>query len=98
MSDFAVSGNRGETSQSMLRVWMAISAVWIAFWLLIVAIVLATVNSGGPIAWQLPPFAGILLLPPLGLLTVGMLGRWVYLGLRAAPYGANRSAPSASKP
>jgi hypothetical protein len=62
----------------MIRVWMALSAVWVAFWLLIAAIVFATVRVRYSIFEELGPFALIVLTPPVALLGVGAV---VQLGL-----------------
>ena len=42
MSDATIENAGGETRQAMLRVWMAISAVWVTFWLSIAGIIVAT--------------------------------------------------------
>src|SRR5687768_893867 len=44
MSDASVRVNGGEARQSLIRFWMAISAVWLAFWLLIAGIFLLNVE------------------------------------------------------
>jgi hypothetical protein len=67
-----------DARQSMIRVWMALSAVWVAFWLLIAAIVLATVRVRYSVFEELGPFALIVLTPPVALLGVGAL---VHMGL-----------------
>jgi hypothetical protein len=65
----------GEVRKSLLRVWMAISATWVAFWLLIAATVFVTATIRDPFVEQLPTFALIVLLPPLALLGVGTVTR-----------------------
>lgn len=66
----------GETRKSLLRVWLAISATWVAFWLLIAATVfVAATTIRDPFLEQLPTFSVIVLLPPLALLAIGALGR-----------------------
>ena len=83
MSDATVSASGGDARQSMIRVWMAISAIWIAFWLSIAAMVLATFEFGNPLGSQLRPYFLILALPPAVLFLAMLLCRWVYLGLLA---------------
>jgi hypothetical protein len=67
-----------ETRQSMMRVWMAISAVWVAFWLLIAAIVVFVGDFHPPFAGQLGPYATIVLAPPLALLMLGAVARLTF--------------------
>jgi hypothetical protein len=62
-----------DTRRNMLRVWLAISAVWVAFWMVIAAIALASVQSGYLFAEELQAFATIVILPPLTLLCFGLL-------------------------
>ncbi len=78
MSDTTVSVAGGDARQSMIKVWMAISAVWVAFWLLIALIVLATFGAGYSYAEELRPFYLIVLAPPLALLALGAIGRWTF--------------------
>jgi hypothetical protein len=66
-----------EARQSMMRVWLAISAVWVAFWLLIATIVLL-LGERSPFAHELSGFSLILLVPPLALLMLGTIGRWTF--------------------
>ena len=68
----------GETRQSMIRVWMAISAVWVAFWLSIALIVFANVEFRYPLTDELAPFSLIVLTPPIALLVLGAVGRWAF--------------------
>ena len=84
MSDAAVTVSGGETRQSMIRVWMAISAVWVAFWLLIAAIVMLSVEFSYPLGAELRPFSAIVVLPPLALLFAGIVCRWTYCSLLGA--------------
>ncbi len=83
MSDTTVPVSGGETRQSMIRVWMAISAVWVAFWILIACIVLATVEFSYPLGSELRPFSAIVLVPPVALLLAGIVCRWAYCSLLA---------------
>ncbi len=78
MSDVSASAAGLEARQSMIRVWMAISAVWAAFWLLIAAIALATVEVRYSLAEEFGTFSFILLAPPLSLLALGVVGRWLF--------------------
>jgi hypothetical protein len=61
MSDTSVGIAGIDARQSMIRVWMALSAVWVGFWLLIAAIVLATVEGRYPLWEELGPFLVIVL-------------------------------------
>lgn len=80
-----------ETRKNMLRVWLAISAVWIAFWLVIAIIVLATVRSGYLSVDELQTFATIVVLPPIILLCLGLFGFTAFsLLVRAVPGRAAR--------
>ena len=79
-------GAGSEARQSMIRVWLALSAVWVAFWLLIAGIVLAAVEMQYPLAEELGSFASIVLVPPLALLGLGAIVRWTFeLLSRAGP-------------
>lgn len=77
MSD-TIAATAGDTRQSMIRVWMALSAVWVAFWLLIAVIVLATVEMRYPLADEVGLFPLIVLTPPLALLGLGALARYSF--------------------
>jgi hypothetical protein len=78
MSDANVAVAAGETRQAMIRVWMAISAIWIAFWLAIAALVMMTGEIADPLASQFQLFALIVMLPPIVLLTIGAMARWTF--------------------
>jgi len=67
-----------ETRQSMIRVWMAISAVWVAFWLLTAGVAVAAVEMRVPIEDQLGLFSLIVITPPLALLALGAAGRLLF--------------------
>ncbi len=71
-----------EARQSMIRVWLTISAVWVAFWLITAAIVLTTADR---LAVNLFVFLLIVATPPLLLLAVGAVSRWAFevVALRA---------------
>jgi hypothetical protein len=83
MSDMTVSDAGGETRLAMFRVWMAISGVWVVFWLLIAGIVLAADAPIGPLADRLDLIAIITLLPPLVFLALGMLVRCLFEAIAA---------------
>ena len=67
-----------EARQSMVRVWMAISAVWVAFWLLIATLFATAVELRHPFDDDLGWFSLIILAPPVALLAVGALARWIF--------------------
>jgi hypothetical protein len=67
-----------EARQSMLRVWMALSAVWIAFWLIVAGIVLTAFEPYNPLIIQLGIFALIVATPPFVLLAIGAVLRWLF--------------------
>jgi hypothetical protein len=78
MSEASVSAAAAESRQSMIRVWLAISAVWVAFWLFIALIALAAVEVRFSLSHELGPFSLIVLLPPLALFGLGAIGRWTF--------------------
>jgi hypothetical protein len=78
MTESAVTTAGAETRQSMIRVWMAISAVWVAFWLLIAAVIIGAVQMGSPFDADLNIFALIVLTPPLTLLALGAGARFLF--------------------
>jgi hypothetical protein len=78
MSEASVRAAGTETRQSMIRVWLAISAVWVTFWLLIAAIALATVELRFSLSGEFWPFSLIVLLPPLLLFGIGAAARWLF--------------------
>ncbi len=76
MSDFTIGKALGETRQAMLRVWMAISAVWVTFWLSIVAIIVMTNTAmANPLLSRLDHVALVVVAPPLILLAIGTILR-----------------------
>ena len=93
MSDTSVGIAGIDARQSMIRVWMALSAVWVGFWLLIAAIVLATVEGRYPLWEELGPFLVIVLTPPMALLGVGAALRW---GFEVLVRGARPQLPTVS--
>ena len=78
MSEASANAAGMETRQCLVRVWMAISAVWITFWLLIATTAVAAAEMQRSFADDLPTFAFILLAPPLGLLLLGIIGRSLF--------------------
>jgi len=81
MSDTSWSIAGGETRQAMIRVWMAISAIWVAFWLGIALVVVGT-GVANPFADRLSLFALIVMAPPLALLLLGAGARLTFEFLR----------------
>lgn len=75
MSNAGVAIAGLEARQAMIRVWMAISATWVAFWISIATLIVATGEMTDPGAAQFRLFALIVIAPPLVLLTVGALFR-----------------------
>lgn len=78
MTEVSVATAETETRQSMIRVWMAISAVWVSFWLLIIGLFMLTLDLQYPFDQQLSLFALIILSPPLVLLAIGATARWSF--------------------
>ena len=78
MSETSVALAEGETRHAMIRVWMAISAIWVAFWLCIAALVAVTSEMSGPLMSQLRLFALIVMMPPVVLFALGAAFRWVF--------------------
>jgi len=64
-----------EARHAMIRVWMAISATWVAFWISIATLIVMTGEMTDPGAAQLRLFAFIVIAPPVVLLGVGALFR-----------------------
>jgi len=76
MSNAGVAVAGLETRQAMIRVWMAISGIWVAFWISIAAMIVITGGEmGDAMPAQLRLFAIIVLAPPVVLLAVGVLFR-----------------------
>jgi hypothetical protein len=67
-----------EARQSMIRVWLAISAIWVSFWLIIAAIILTTFEPHNPLIIQYGIFCLIVATPPFALLAIGAASRWVF--------------------
>jgi hypothetical protein len=81
MSETSVALAEGETRHAMIRVWMAISAIWVAFWLSLAALIAVTGEMAGPLVSQLPLFALIVMVPPVLLLAFGAAFRWAVAAL-----------------
>ena len=78
MSDVSATAAGIEARQAMVRVWLAISAVWVTFWLLIAAIAIAPVEVRYSLTKELGAFSLIVITPPLCLLALGAAGRWFF--------------------
>ena len=78
MSDASMKAAGMEARQSLVRVWMAISAVWVTFWLLIATTAFAAAEVHPSFADDLPTFAFIVVAPPLGLLLLVVIGRSMF--------------------
>jgi hypothetical protein len=65
-----------DARQSMIRVWLTISAVWVAFWLITAAIVLSTADRF--LSVHPSVFLLIVATPPILLLAVGAVSRWAF--------------------
>jgi hypothetical protein len=85
MSDASVRANGGEARQSLIRFWMAISAVWLAFWLLIAGIFFLNVDIPYIFSAEIVPFTLIVLTPPAALLAIGILGCWAFQAFAEVP-------------
>ena len=66
-----------ETRKSLIRVWLAVSAVWVAFWLLTATTVLAAATTRNPFIDEFGIFSAIVLTPPLALLVIGASVRFL---------------------
>jgi hypothetical protein len=75
MSNAGVAIAGLETRQAMIRVWMAISAIWVAFWISIAALIVVSGEMSDPAVAQLRLFALIVIAPPVVLLGVGAFAR-----------------------
>ncbi len=82
MSNTSATLATGETRQAMIRVWMAISAIWVAFWLSIAALIMV-VNGAtpNPLIEQFRLFVVIVMLPPVAFLAIGTLVRMAFEAL-----------------
>jgi len=78
MSDAAIEAAGGETRLAMLRVWMAISAVWVAFWLAIAGVIVLTGALADPLVARFDLLSAIVVVPPLALLTLGAVFRILF--------------------
>ncbi len=66
-----------ETRKSLIRVWLAVSAVWVAFWLLTATTVFAAAATRNPFVEEFGIFSAIVLTPPLALLAIGVFVRFL---------------------
>ncbi len=78
MSDTSIGAVGAETRQAMLRVWMAISAVWVAFWISIAGLIVLTGSMSDPLLDRLHLVALIVIAPPLFLLALGTILRLIF--------------------
>ena len=69
-----------EARQAMMRVWMAISSVWVAFWLCMAGLTFVTAEMTLALSNKLQLFALILIAPPVALLAIGAALRWLFEG------------------
>lgn len=60
-----------EARQSMLRVWMAISAIWVTFWIVMAALVVEALDPHNILIIDLSVCAVIAAVPPILLLAFG---------------------------
>lgn len=77
MSETSMTVAGGDARQAMIRVWMAISAIWIAFWLGIALVALGA-GVASSFANRLSLFALIVMTPPLVLLILGAGARLAF--------------------
>jgi hypothetical protein len=87
MSDLMTAAAGSETRRSMVCVWMAVSAVWVGFWLVMAAIAVVAARIDNPFAEDLGAFAVIVLTPPLVTFVLGSAFR---LTFEAVAQGRNR--------
>ena len=100
MSETSMVMGGDETRQAMVRVWMAISAIWVTFWLSI-ALVALTAGVANPFANDLRLFSVIVMAPPVGLLVLGATFRLLFEALfrkRAAVSPAHARLPRSARP
>ena len=76
MSEAGVRAEISDARQCMFRFWMAISAVWLTFWLLIGGIALLIVEIPYALSPELGSFVLIVIAPPAALLLIGIIGSW----------------------
>ena len=76
MSEASVRAEVSDARQCMFRFWMAISAVWLTFWLLIGGIALLIVEIPYALSPELGSFVLIVIAPPAALLLIGIIGSW----------------------
>ena len=71
MSNTSAAAAAVETRQAMMRVWMAISAIWVTFWLCFAALIVVAGGMNVALEAQFGLFALIVLTPPFALLAIG---------------------------
>jgi hypothetical protein len=77
MSETSMTVTGGDARQAMIRVWMAISAVWVTFWLGL-ALVALSAGVANSFNQRFSLFALIVMIPPLILLVLGAGGRLAF--------------------
>lgn len=70
-----------ESRQALIRVWMAISGVWVVFWVVIAGVVVTMTDVHTPLVHDTGLFSLIVLAPPLALLVLGALARLAHTAL-----------------
>ena len=60
-----------DARQSMFRVWMAISAIWVTFWIVMAGLVVAALAPHDTLVIDLSVCAAIAAVPPILLLAGG---------------------------
>ncbi len=78
MSEMAIEAAGAETRQAMLRVWMAITAVWAAFWVSIAGLIVLTGLMPNPLIDSLHLVTLIVIAPPFVLLAIGTATRLTF--------------------
>jgi hypothetical protein len=78
MTDATIDAAGGETRLAMLRVWMAISAVWVAFWLSLAGIVVLTGAISNSFVAEFGLLTLIVVTPPVALLAIGIVIRLIF--------------------
>ena len=93
MTDMAANTESPGTWHCLLRVWIAISAVWLAFWMAMSAVFVMMAGALNPFAGEFSAFVLLVIVPPLvllGLCAAACYGRKVW---RMGP-----TNPSAAEP
>lgn len=78
MSEGSVAIGGADARKSMIRVWMAVTGIWVVFWMSIAALIAITLDLYYPFSQRTGMIALIILGPPLALLAIGVAGRWIF--------------------